>query len=67
MAKPHHGGFAKNVLPCTCVVVLAVVEGLISWVSDQNGISLLFIILEIYHSGRKTLICISSYVDQSEL
>ena len=30
---------------------------LISRVSDQNGVSLLYIMLEIHHSGRKPSIC----------
>ena len=30
---------------------------LISRVPDQNGVSLLYIMLEIHHSGREPLIC----------
>ena len=34
---------------------------LISRVSGQNGVSLLYIMLEIHHSGREPLICSSPY------
>ena len=40
----------------TCVVALWVASLHISRVSDQNGVSLLYIMLEIHHHGREPLI-----------
>ena len=41
---------------CVCVCVCSKV--CISRVSDQNGVSLLYIIVGIHHSGRKPSICV---------
>ena len=46
-------------LKVVAVVVLLAVRSIfvyISRVSDQNGVSLLYIMLEIHHSGRETSI-----------
>ena len=52
---------------CTCCSVtgsgLVVVWSLVCWtcfisrVSDQNGVSLLYVMLEIHHFGREPSIC----------
>ena len=43
---------------CTCVSVCISVKTCISRVPNQNGVSLLYIMLEIHHSGQEPLICV---------
>ena len=49
---------------CVCVQALAYVNlyMYILRVPDQNGASLLFVMLEIHHSGQEPLICVSMSV-----
>ena len=50
-----HTKFILCVIMCIyiCLHVCRLWGGNISRVSDQNGVSLLYIMLEIYHSGRE--------------
>ena len=53
---------------CVCVCACALMgvcvytHMCVSRVSDQNGVSLLYIVLEIHHSGREPSICILAYM-----